>query len=57
MRLKWNLDLVCLEKVLILIQDGCMVCIQRTIGSETHLMELLGDVSHVESHFDPFGDR
>ena len=21
-----------------------------------HLMELLGDVGHVESHFDPFGD-
>jgi hypothetical protein len=21
-----------------------------------HLMEILGDVAHVESHFDPFGD-
>jgi hypothetical protein len=28
------LDLVCLEKVLILTQDMCMVCIERTIGSE-----------------------
>jgi hypothetical protein len=55
-RLKWKLDSVCLEKVLILTQDGCMVCIQCTICSETHLMELLGDVSHVESHFDLFGD-
>jgi hypothetical protein len=22
----------------------------------THMMELLGDVGHVESHFSPFGD-
>ena len=31
-----------------------MVCVERTIGSEfilMHLMELLGDVGHVESHF------
>ena len=32
---------------------------QHTIGSEifwTHLMELLGDVGHVKSHFGLFGD-
>jgi hypothetical protein len=23
----------------------------------THLMELLGDVGHVESYFGPFGDK
>ena len=45
--------------VLILMQDRCMVCVERTIGSEfilMHPMELLGDVGHVESHFFPFGD-
>jgi hypothetical protein len=34
MRLKWNLDLVCLEIVLILTQDRCMVCAKRAIGTE-----------------------
>ena len=45
--------------VLILKQDRSTVCVERTIGSKsfwTHLMELLGDVGHVESHFFPFGD-
>ena len=40
--------------VLILTQDSYKVCVKRTIGSEIILdapMELLGDVSHVESHF------
>ena len=39
-----------LEKVLILTQDGCIVCAEHTIGSEivwTQPMELLGDVGHV----------
>jgi hypothetical protein len=30
----WNLVLVCLETVLVLVQDRCMVCSERTIGSE-----------------------
>ena len=34
MRLKWKLDLVYLEIVLILTQDRSMVCVERTIGSE-----------------------
>jgi hypothetical protein len=45
MRLKWKLVLVRLEIVLILTQDRCMVCIERTIGFAlfwTHPMELLG---------------
>ena len=45
--------------VLILTQDRCMVCVERTIGSEfilMHPMELLGDVGHVESRFFLFGD-
>ena len=58
MRLKWKLDSVRLEILLILTQDRCMVCAERTIGSETfltHSMELLGDVGHVESSFDLVG--
>ena len=45
--------------MLILTQDRCTVCAKRTIGSEsfwTHLIELLGDVGHVESRFGPFRD-
>jgi hypothetical protein len=34
MRIKWKLDLVCLETVLILTQDRCTVCAKHTIGSE-----------------------
>jgi hypothetical protein len=33
-RLKWMLDSVCLDKVLILTQDRCTVCAERTTGSE-----------------------
>ena len=35
--LKWKLDLVLLEIVLILMQDRCMVCTDRTIGTEVVL--------------------
>jgi hypothetical protein len=53
MRLNWNVVAVCLEIVLILMQDSCMLCTERTIGSENHLlthpMELLGD--RLEPHF------
>ena len=48
-----------LEKVLILTQDGCIVCAEHTIGSEivwTQPMELLGDVGQVEYRFFPFGN-
>jgi hypothetical protein len=34
MRLKWKIIYVCLEIVLILMQDGCTVCAERNIGSE-----------------------
>ena len=43
----------------ILTHDRCMVCTERTIGSEIILdarNELIGDLGHVESHFGPFGD-
>ena len=33
-RLKWKLDSVYLEIVLILTQDKCMMCAEYTIGSE-----------------------
>ena len=33
MRLKWKVVLVCLEIVLILEQDGCIVCVKCMIGS------------------------
>jgi hypothetical protein len=55
----WNLNSVHLEIELLLMQDRCTVCAERTIGSGsfwTHPMELLGDVGQVESHFGPFGD-
>ena len=34
MRLKWKLVLVRLEIVLMLSQDRCTVCVERTIGSK-----------------------
>jgi hypothetical protein len=51
--------LVHFEIVLVLTQDRCTVCAEHTIGSEIvcpHVLELLGDVGHVESYFIPFGD-
>jgi hypothetical protein len=57
MRLKWKLVSFHLEIVLILIQDRCTVCAERTVSSKsfwTHPMELLGDMGHVESRFGPF---
>jgi hypothetical protein len=37
MRLKWKLDLVHLEIVLILTKDKCTVCAEHSIGSENVL--------------------
>ena len=50
---------VCLEMVLVLVQDRCTVCAKRTIGSKmfwTQLALLLGDKGQVEARFGPFGD-
>jgi hypothetical protein len=55
----WNLVSVYLVTVLVSVQDWCTVCAKRTTSSEiiwTHMMELLGDVGHVESCFGLFGD-
>jgi hypothetical protein len=60
MMLKWKLVSVLSEIVLILMQDRYTVGVERTIKAsksfQTHPMELLGDVGHVESHFFSFGD-
>ena len=58
-KINWKLVLVCLEIVLILTQDLCTVCAERTIGSEIVLDapdELLANMGHVEFSFGPFGD-
>jgi hypothetical protein len=38
----WNLALVCLETVLVLVQDRCTVCSEHTIGIEIILDALDG---------------
>ena len=43
-----------LDMMLVSVQDRCMVCAKRTIGSETILdapMVLLGDEAQVQAHF------
>ena len=53
-RVKWKLGLICLEIVLILMQDRCTACMERTICLEINLdapIELLDDVCHMESCF------
>ena len=55
----WNLVSIHLEIVIVLVQHMCTVCVERTIGSEIildALMELLGDIGLVGSHFFLFGD-
>jgi hypothetical protein len=37
MRLKWKLGSVCLEIVLLLMQDWFIVCVERTVGSKIEL--------------------
>ena len=44
---------VCLEMVLVSVQDRCMVCTKRTIGPEIildALMVLIVDEAQVETH-------
>jgi hypothetical protein len=48
-----------LEIVLILTQDRCTACTERTIGSQIVWDApdgLVGDMGRVESRFSPFGD-
>jgi hypothetical protein len=65
-RLMWNLGSVCLEIVLILMQDRCTVCMEHTICSEINLDSpngtvdapdvLLAEESQVDARFGLFGD-
>ena len=58
-RVMSNHVLVRLEMVLVSVQDRCMVCAKRTIGSETILdapMVLLGDEAQVQARFSLFRD-
>jgi hypothetical protein len=55
----WNLVLVSLETVLVSVQDRCIVCAKRTLGSEIIFDApdgTLGYMAQVEAHFGPFGD-
>ena len=55
----WNLVSDHLEIVLVSVEDRCMVCTKRTIGSDIVFnvpMVLLGDEAQVEAPFSPFGD-
>ena len=55
----WNLSSFHFETVLVSVQDWCMVCARRTIGSEIILDatdRTLGDEAQAEARFGPFGD-
>jgi hypothetical protein len=54
----WNLLSVHLEIVSVSVQDRCTIWAEHTLEKSfwMHMMELLGDVGHVESSFGPFGD-
>ena len=54
-----NLVLVCLEIVLVSVEDRCTVCAKRCIGLDivfNATMVLLGDEAQVEVRFGLFGD-
>ena len=58
-RLMWKLGSVCLEIVIILMQDRCMICKEHTICLEINLDApngTLDDVCRMESYFGPFVD-
>ena len=57
--LKWKLSLLCLDIVLILMQDSARIAWNVPYASNynwKHPIELLDDVCHIESHFGLFGD-
>ena len=53
-----NLVLIHLEIVLVSVEDSCMVCAKRSIGSDVVFNSpmVLGDEAQVEAPFSPFGD-
>ena len=55
----WNLALVCLETVLVSVQDMCTVCPNAPNSKKpfwTHLLVLLGEGAQVDAWFGHFGD-
>ena len=55
----WNLALVCLERVLVLVQDMCMFAPNAPKSKKPfwkHLLVILGEEAHVEARFDLFRD-
>ena len=57
-RVMSNHVLVHLDKVLVSVQDRCMVCAKHTMAHKsfrTHPMVLLGDETQAEARFGPFG--
>ena len=55
----WNLVSDRLEIVLVSVEDRCMVCAKRCIGSDIVFnapMVLLSEEAQVEAPFSPFGD-
>ena len=55
----WNLVSYRLEIVLVSVEDRCMVCAKRCIGSDIVFnapMVLLGDEAQVEAPFSPSGE-
>ena len=55
----WNHVSDHLEIVLVSVEDRCLVCAKRCIGSDIVFnvpMVLLGDEAQVEAPFSPFGD-
>ena len=57
--MKWKLVSICLEIVLILMQDSAQFVPNVPLAQKSfwiHLMVLLGDVDQAETRLNPFGD-
>jgi hypothetical protein len=53
----WSLVLVCLEIVLVLVQENYTACANHLVASFwTNPMVLQGEGAQVEARFSPFGD-
>jgi len=56
----WNLTSVCLERLLVLVQDRRMVCANAPQAKKPlwmHPMVLIGQEAQVEARYGLFGDR
>ena len=55
----WSLTCFRFETVLVSVQDRCIVCVERIIGSKIVLDApdgIAGDEAQLKDHFGPFGD-